>query len=191
MKKSKKILAGIMAVCLMGGIGVIPESIAPVVSITASAKTYGDFNYEVNRDETAVKITKYTGLDAEVIIPSEIDGITVTHIDGDAFADNKKLKSVVIPDSVISIGWGAFTRCSALTDVTLSVNVKEIKPYAFRECTSLTCPMILPETLTTMGSGVFWGDSVLTTVSLPSNIKKIPDDTFYGCSSLENDIIFR
>ncbi|MDE6780704.1 MAG: leucine-rich repeat domain-containing protein, partial [Ruminococcus sp.] len=113
-----KILAGIMALCLVGSVVVIPESITSLVSITANAdSTYNDFKYVLNTDKTAVKITKYTGLDAEVVIPAEIDGLPVTYIGDDAFKNNKGLASVVIPDSVTVIGWGSFSDCTALTSV--------------------------------------------------------------------------
>lgn len=182
-----KVLAGIMAVCLVGGIGVIPETIAPAVSMTANADSaYSDFEYELNADDTAVKITKYTGSDTEVVIPSEIDGIPVTYIGGYAFQENKELTSVVIPDSVTVIGWGSFVDCTALTSVTLSANLKKLDPYAFRGCTNLPGSLVLPESLTSMASGVFWGCSSLTSVSLPKNITTIGANTFYYCTNLES-----
>lgn len=187
MKKSRKILSGIMALCLMGTIAVIPESIAPVVSMVASAdSTYGDFKYVTSTDNTAVKITKYTGLDAEVVIPAEIEGMTVTYIDGGAFQNNTGLASVVIPDSVNTIGWSAFADCTALTSVTLPANLKKLDPYVFKSCKNLTGDIVLPEGLTSMSSGVFWGCSSITSVSLPKYIKTIGENSFNGCTDLES-----
>lgn len=185
MKKSRKIVAGIMAVCLVFGVAVIPENIAPVVSMTESAATYGDFSYSLISDKTAVKITEYTGLDAEVVIPAEIDGLPVTYIGDGAFESNKGLASVVIPDSVNTIGWSAFSDCIALTSVTLPANLKKLDPYVFKDCKRLTEDIVLLEGITSMESGVFWGCSSLTSVSLPKYIKTVSAYSFVGCAELE------
>ena len=55
------------------------------VPMTASAETYENYlEYWVNEDNT-VTISKCAKEVAEVNIPSEIEGATVTEIDGDAF----------------------------------------------------------------------------------------------------------
>ncbi len=49
-----------------------------------------------------INITKYNGLGGDVVIPSTLDGFTVTAIDDLAF-DKTGVTSVTIPDSVTSI----------------------------------------------------------------------------------------
>ena len=48
------------------------------------------------------------------------------------------LTSVVIPDSVTSIGSLAFRDCYSLTSVVIPDSVTSIGSMAFRDCTSLT-----------------------------------------------------
>lgn len=65
-----------------------------------------------------VTITKYTGTESTVILPSTISIWPVTKIGEDAFQDNTTITSVTIPDSVTEIGANAFAGCTNLTSVT-------------------------------------------------------------------------
>ena len=64
-----------------------------------------------------VTITKYTGTESTVILPSTISSWPVTKIGEDAFQDNTTITSVTIPDSVTEIGSNAFAGCTNLTSV--------------------------------------------------------------------------
>ena len=64
-----------------------------------------------------VTITKYTGTESTVILPSTINSWPVTKIGEDAFQDNTTITSVTIPDSVTEIGSNAFAGCTNLTSV--------------------------------------------------------------------------
>ena len=64
-----------------------------------------------------VTITKYTGTESTVILPSTISGWPVTKIGEDALKDNTTITSVTIPDSVTEIGSNAFAGCTNLTSV--------------------------------------------------------------------------
>lgn len=65
-----------------------------------------------------VTITKYTGKESTVILPSTINSWPVTKIGEAAFQDNTTITSVTIPDSVTEIGSNAFAGCTNLTSVT-------------------------------------------------------------------------
>lgn len=65
-----------------------------------------------------VTITKYTGTESTVILPSTINSWPVTKIGEAAFQDNTTITSVTIPGSVTEIGANAFAGCTNLTSVT-------------------------------------------------------------------------
>ena len=80
------------------------------VTVVAATNTF-DFNL------TTGTITKYNGTDTVVVIPSKINGVTVTTIGTDAFL-GLNITSVTIPGSVTEIGANAFAGCTNLTSVT-------------------------------------------------------------------------
>jgi len=81
----------------------------------------GDFTYTATATE--VTITRYTGNDGAITVPSSIGGLPVTSImetySFGAFTDCRSLTSVTIPNSVTRIGDWMFYRCTGLTSVTL------------------------------------------------------------------------
>ena len=54
------------------------------------------------------------------------------------YSNRSSVKTVVIGDSVTSIGDDAFYRCTGLTSVTIPDSVTSIGEFAFYNCTSLT-----------------------------------------------------
>jgi hypothetical protein len=73
-----------------------------------SPPAYNGFEYK--RYSHGIEITRYIGEELDVIIPSEIDGITVTDIGSRAFEDTG-VEFVYIPDSVRHIRWNVFENC--------------------------------------------------------------------------------
>jgi hypothetical protein len=85
----------------------------------------------------AITLTGYTGPGGSVTIPSTIDGLPVTSL-GDYVFSSSGLTSVRIPNSVTSIGNGAFAYCDSLTSMTIPGSVSTIGAGAFESCTNLT-----------------------------------------------------
>lgn len=81
---TKFCMIALSAVVLTGGAVVASQENFVQTGISVNAAWAGRFEYEVTEDGT-VTITQYTGNEAEVIIPSKIDGKTVTNIANDVF----------------------------------------------------------------------------------------------------------
>ncbi|MBE6814806.1 MAG: hypothetical protein E7522_05080 [Ruminococcaceae bacterium] len=120
-------------------------------------------------------------------IPSEFNGKRVTKIGNGAFANCESLTSVVIPDSVVSLGEMAFYSCGSLETVTLSSNITVIPDEAFAYCESLkTLP--ITEKITSIGESAFYGSGKHSKVSLSG--VTIGSEAFLQCGitglTLEN-----
>jgi hypothetical protein len=76
-----------------------------------------DFTY--TSTTSGITITGYTGNSTIVKIPAQIGGKNVIAIAASAFANKTSITSIVVPDTVTSIGVGAFKGCNAIEDITL------------------------------------------------------------------------
>lgn len=125
-------------------------------STIALADTSGDFEYTVLDNGTA-EITGYTGNASELVIPSEIDGYTVT-----------------------SIGFAAFEECTSLTKVSFPESLEIIYGRAFAWCTALSY-IDFPDEMVGIGVEAFRGTAV-TEVTIPNGIT----DTAWAFSQCVN-----
>ena len=97
-----------------------------VSATTASAYDFevDGIYYNLTPGITVAVACTQDGYSGEVTIPSTVNcnGVTysVTRIEEMAFAYSPRLTSITIPESVTSIGYGAFDYCSNLTAVHIS-----------------------------------------------------------------------
>jgi len=95
-------------------------------------------DFDVERNESGITITKYTGTKMKVHIPPVIQNLPVTDIGDKAFLGCTGLTSVIIPNGVTYIGYIAFRGCVNLTAITIPKSVTYISEDAFADCTNLT-----------------------------------------------------
>lgn len=134
-------------------------------------------------------ITKYNGTGGEVVIPQEINGVTITAIGASAFKGNTTITSVVIPNTITSIGDYAFSECTALSSVKLPSQLSSIGIYAFNRCKSLET-ITIPGSLKIIGSNsknsyVFNECSGLKSVIMEEGVTDTGTYTFCNCTNLE------
>lgn len=99
------------------------------------------------------------------------------------------ITSITLPESVDSIGTGAFNGCSRLTEANLGhTQTTGLPMQIFKGCSSLT-DIELPPHIKQISEEAFMGCSSLTGVHLPTGLQTIGDKAFNGCKTL-TDINF-
>ncbi len=96
--------------------------------------------------------------------------------------------SVVISESVTSIGERAFWRCYSLSHITIPNSVKSIESAAFTKCSSLQ-QIIIPDSVTSIGDNAFIGCTSLRQIIIPTSVTYIGYSAFSRCTSLQKIII--
>ena len=101
-----------------------------------------------------------------------------------AFEGRDNLISIIIPDSVISIGTYAFQNCSNLTSINIPNGVTSIQENTFTGCSSLT-EITIPDSVTSIGDSAFENCTGLTSVIIPDNVISIGYRAFENCNSVK------
>ena len=114
-----------------------------------------------------------------IVIPN-----SVTSIGTNAFSFCSGLKTVTIPNSVKSIGDKAFYFCKGLTEVSIPNSVTNIGSSAFEDCTELKT-VTIGNSVTDIGDEAFSSCFNLTEVSIPNSVTSIGDEAFYFCTDLK------
>ena len=149
---------------------------------------------------------------ADLVIP---DG--TVKIGNNAFCGYSSLESVSIPNSVRSVGAGAFGDCDSLvyneydnayylgnesnpylllvsakstdiTSCTINESTKIIHSNAFANCRDLS-GVVIPDSVTEIGMAAFYNCTSLSSVKISGSVTEIADSLFDGCSALAAVII--
>ena len=146
-------------------------------------ETNSDYEYETLANGT-LRITKYVGVEANITIPSQIEGSIVTEIGDSVFAGNTKITDVSLPNSIVKLGTKVFSNCTSLKTITCPDSISSMGTEVFSGCTKLTT-VKLPSSLTGLSANTFQGCSNLTDVTLGSKVTSIGKYAFSGCIALE------
>lgn len=173
----KRLLSALIAVLMISVLILCSSCTSGKSDALANNKNDAEgFEWKHNYNE--ITITGYHGNSSDLVIPAEIEGKPVTEILGDrygqtgsAFYGFKSLKSIVIPNSVRTIGHNAFRNCENLRSIVIPEGVEEIDDYAFANCTSLRS-VTLPKSICRVGSGVFYACNNLEEVHYTGTLKQ-------------------
>jgi hypothetical protein len=171
------------------------------------------FDYEINND--GVIIINYKGESEKVVVPKKIKRLPVTAIGEGAFKGssaihtvdmvaqqnnisrpvvspalykelrNNRITSIVLPDTIETIGDNAFEYTTSLTNIAIPNSVKTIGNRAFSN--SGLIELNIPDSVESIGPGAFENNN-LTSVVIPVSIKVIEQYTFNG-NQLTNIVI--
>ncbi len=124
----------------------------------------------------------------DIVIPSSIivDEVEykVTSIITYAFKA-ASITSISIPNTITTIGSGAFESCKELISVEIPNSIQLIESYLFDGCENLTT-VIIPNSITEIRSCAFFNCKSITTIELPNSVTKIGMRAFEECSNLSN-----
>lgn len=189
-----------------------PTTITAHAAYVAPQKTYGDFKYVVNSDNT-VTIAKYTGTECQVIIPEKIDNKIVTAIGASAFENNHQLFTLELNSNISAIGENAFKNCVDLRTINYMIDkettiaigssafegcenlcdidrrffnsIGTISTAAFKNCVNLDSDVEL-EKATIIGHNAFQNCNQIKSITFGENLRTIGQYAFNGCRNLES-----
>ena len=105
-----------------------------------------------------------------------------------SFAYNcKSLKSVIIPEGVVSLGNYIFFGCSALANVILPSTLRTISNSSFVNCIFVSIE--IPYGVQVIGTYVFQNTTRLTSIALPLSLTSIGECCFLSCGITSIDIL--
>ena len=134
--------------------------------------------YESYRDNYGNIFEGCTSL-SEIIVP---EGVTV--IPAYAFKGCTNIKTVSLPNTLITISGNAFSGCTALTQINISESVSSVGASSFSGCTSLKT-IDFPKSLKTIGASAFSGCKALENVSFNDGLTTVGGKAFEGCTNLK------
>ena len=162
-------------------------------SITELKKVWG---FE-KRDDGTLVITRYKGKRTRIAVPEKIGKDTVCAIGDYAFSPNglrltddqrkfrRTIEKVTLPESIKSIGNGAFCDCWEMSELNIPDGVYEIGERAFCGCQKIT-ELVIPKDVKTIGKSAFSVCQALNFIELPEGINEIGEYMFGGCSALRS-----
>ena len=100
------------------------------------------------------------------------------------FLIENKIRKIVMPNTVRTIGKEAFYSCERLTEIKFSKKLTKIGDYAFSNCARMK-KYNLPKTVKSIGKCAFRWNYSLKTVNVPKKVKTIKFATFEDCVNLK------
>ncbi len=172
MKRTRKILLSVLTVF--------------VFAFGATACDSGkNLKYTLSDDGTSYSVGHDNALlgASYVTIPSAYNELPITSIKKSAFFFRFALRSVTIPDSVITIESRAFAWCLSLKKITVPDSVTHIEEKAFTWCCGLK-EVTLSENLIRIGSKAFNQCHSLKSVTIPDSVTRIESAAFFACCNM-------
>lgn len=176
---------------------------ANICEVKGLPVTSGSWKYAEKLDNSLI-IIKYLGNSSTVSIPNLINEKIVKNIYSNCFSSKDKIQSITIPNSVISIGSGAFSGCNGLTKVNITdlaawfkitfdneyANPLNYAHHLYLNNTELT-EITIPNSITKINKYALCGASAITSITIPTSVTSIKYYAFSNCSAIQRIFIPR
>lgn len=139
----------------------------------------GESEYIIEKSGYSGIIKAYLGNDTNLVVPDIVNGIVPTELGGNLFK-NSNIESIVLPDTVTTIGDGAFCNTN-LKSITAN-GICNLNKRCFYGCEQLT-DINFP-TLKYVGDEALSGCKMLKTINLPE-CTEVGWSAFKGCAMQE------
>jgi tetratricopeptide (TPR) repeat protein len=116
-----------------------------------------------------------------LVIPEGVEIVPDNYFSDPNHTNN--LQKVVLPNSIKTIGTGAFSGCTKLAQINLPDGLLSINESAFSSCTALTS-IAIPKSVITIGNSAFAYCSNLREISWSNTLQSIGNSAFRSCDSL-------
>lgn len=147
----KRIIAGILSVSMsisciiLNNNEILSQNTFKTISVNAASQTYSNngVNYTYETSNNKITITKIT-LDSNIssnttiVIPSTINGVSVSTIGSNAFQSSAKIGTLKLPMSLEYIQDSAFKACTNMNTVYVPKTIKGVAGSAFGPNTKVT-----------------------------------------------------
>ena len=169
----------------------------------------GNFVYRTGSDGNYIVSECLKWDYSDVVIPTQTvnpltgETVKVTAVEQTEFVDSNAVRSVTIPDEIVTLRERAFYNLKSLEKVTLGAGITELPTDCFRGCSKLT-NVNLDNILTyndgclaytalksiqvnnnaTFTSGAFYNNDSLISAVLPDNMSVINTGMFAACTNL-------
>lgn len=210
--KCRKILAGILAFTIIGGIVPFSNTIAENININANAedtdntdvKTDGLFTYEINTisGDNQITITECdTSAEGVVDIPNKIDGMPVTQVEAGTFMNCLNITEINVPANVTYLSIATENIKTEGSSLLENINVDENNQMYCSEDGVLFDKdktvlkkyppahkgetYTIPDSVTDITTA-FFGNQYLESITISPNIETISMGAFYGCENLKS-----
>ncbi len=164
------------------------------INVITASNYYGIFHGcsgHLNLSEDFVQIPDYlfygAGFTGTLMIPNSVTSIGNAAFSGcSGFTGN-----LIIPNSVTTIGGSAFSGCSGFTgSLVIPNSVTTIGGSAFSGCSGFTGSLVIPNSVTTIGDYAFSNCSEFTgDLVIPNSVTTIGYGTFQNCTGLDGELV--
>lgn len=145
------------------------------------AKALDEYVVPEGVTEISVSAFSYASALKSIVIPETVETIG-------SFRDCKKLKKISMPEKISK--FGDFCGCTSLKEIVVPKGVTELQGGCFEGCKSLK-RVVLPKGLKKIQQQAFNECESLCDINIPNSVQNIGDGAFWGCKTLKDIIISR